>query len=1202
LRRPRFALLATAAVLALPPVPGAVAAPGAVPAAPRGGPAGTVTLVTGDRVTVRGDRVVSVAMAPSRRAVRYWRNTRDGHDYVIPMDAARALAEDRVDERLFDVTGLVRQGYDDRHTSSVPVIVEAPRGARPAVPAAATVTRNLGQVGMLGLAVPKATAADFYGHAAGTRIWLDAKVQATLDQSVPMTGAPQAWQAGYRADGVKVAVLDTGIDATHPDLAGRVDAAENFSRDADTVDHNGHGTHVASTIAGSGAASGGRYRGMAPGARLLIGKVLDEHGSGSESGIIAGMQWAADNGARVVNMSLGGHLGDGTDPMATALDAISESSGALFVVAAGNFGADATVTTPAVADRALAVASVTKSGELSSFSSRGPRMGDNGMKPEIAGPGSDIVAARAAGTLAASSAGDHYAKLSGTSMASPHVAGAAAIVAGQHPDWRGDQLKAALVGSARPIDGVNPFGQGAGLVDVARAVRQQARVEPAAITLATGEATETGVVYRNDGDRPVTLSVAADLRHRDGSAAPAGLFALSARRLTVPAKGSAGLSLKVTPGKGQAGQFVGTVTARGGAVRLTTPVSVTLAGETHTFTVRVFDRQGNPGVANVLVQNETTGEVHTSIVADGVFAPEVPAGRYRVVGQVLDGGWRMDAVTTFAVPATDVGRDTEITVSTANAKPVTVSVDDPTARPDLFAGGTGVVSTVAGEDGLGGGAVLLGGGPTVPLYAVGSPEIPGVAFGHVSQWQRPWTAVTVLGTHGYELRDALEQSTAGWVGSVTGPLVDVGAGAGDPGDLHGKVPLLATVGPPGQDELNRRIRLLKEHGAQVVLSLNYIEDLSVLPVVQVYDRREVDRLRASLAQGTVEVRVDGRRDSPYAYFNGAVVRGHVPDGYAFRFERSRMGRVDGTFASSRPADELRRVSVSAESDLLAAGFDVPTRWPQTRTDYLSPGFTWQSFTAVGYDPVTFDQTGYEITSPVRTKAGERHAMCLYCAPFGPELARPRPDEQTGKPLPWAYRQGDKLTFEVPMFGSADPSTFTMVDGTNVGTTVLSRDGREIGRNDVPGRGVFDVPAGPGRYTLSSEAANTDPGWPLAVRTSAEWTFQAAVSRERKALPLLDIRWHLPLDGHNSAPAAGVTGFVSAVHQEGATPRPPVRRLLVEYSFDDGATWQPAPVARDGDRWRVNLPGGTGFASLRATAADASGNAVTETVIRAYRVR
>jgi subtilisin family serine protease len=1184
-----------AAALALPPAANPVAA--ALPGAPaESGAFGSVTLITGDRVTVRGDRVVSVSMHPSRRTVRYWQDKRNGHDFVVPLDAAKAVAQGRLDERLFDVTALVDQGYDDQHTREVPVIVAARAGARSALPDSAKVTRQLGQVDMLGVSVAKDRAAEFFEQAPDTRIWLDAKVSATLDQSVPMTGAPRAWQAGYRADGVKVAVLDTGIDDTHPDLVGKIDAAANFSRDTDTVDHNGHGTHVASIITGSGAASGGRYQGMAPGARLLVGKVLDTRGSGAESGIIAGMQWAADQGARVVNMSLGGYATDGTDPLSTALNDISTSSGVLFVVAAGNAGADESVGTPGAADRALTVASVTKSGELSSFSSRGPRIGDNGMKPEIAGPGSDIVAARAAGTLPEESVDEHYAKLSGTSMATPHVAGAAAIVAGQHPDWRADQLKAALVSSAAPIKGANPYGQGAGLVDVARAVRQPVRAEPAAITFAAGESRETGAVYYNDGDRPEMLLVKADLRYRNGEPAPGGLFSLSDTTVTVPARGSAALSLRVEPEAGQAGQFVGTITATGGRTKLTTPVSVTLAGEQHTFTVRMTDRHGNPAVADVAVQNETTGEVWQNIVEGGVYAPVVPAGKYRVIGQVLDDGWEMSAVTTFALPATDVDEDTEVSVTTARAKPVTVSVDDPTARPDVSSGGTGVVSTVAGQDGPGGAGVLLGGGPTVPLYALGSPRIDGVAFGHVSQWQQPWTTVTVLGEHGYELRDALEQSRAGWRGSITGSLVDVGDGSGDPGDLHGKVPLLVTYEPPDGAELARRVRVLADHGARLVLAFNYIADLTILPVVQTYDADEVERLRADLAKGPVEVRVDGRRDSPYSYFNGAIVAGRVPSGYDFRFEKAKMSRVDARFASLRQTDTFRRLFVTAGSDVLAAGFEVNARWPQTRTDYYSPGFTWQSGTALGLDPETSRETGYDITTKLELEPGERRTLCMYCAPFGPELATPQPDRQTGDPLPWAYRQDDKLTVEVPMFGSADPDTFTVMDATNTGSTVLSRDGQELGRNDAPGRGVFDIPSGTGTYTLTSEAAKSD--WPLAVRTEAAWTFTTTPSRARVALPLLDIRYDLPLDGNNTAPGA-MSGHVDAVHQAGA-PDPKVRELSVEVSFDDGTTWRPVRVEPDGARWTVDLPDGTGFASLRATATDAAGNAVTETTIRAYR--
>src|SRR5206468_2123352 len=137
------------------------------------------------------------------------------------------------------------------------------------------------------------------------------------------------------------------IDATHADLAGRVTSAVDFSGSGNTVDHFGHGTHVASIAVGR--------KGVAPGAQLLVGKVLDDTGNGYESGIIEGMQWAADSGARVINMSLGGDATDGTDPMSEAVNDLSASSGALFVIASGNEGGDYTVGTPGAATSALTV-------------------------------------------------------------------------------------------------------------------------------------------------------------------------------------------------------------------------------------------------------------------------------------------------------------------------------------------------------------------------------------------------------------------------------------------------------------------------------------------------------------------------------------------------------------------------------------------------------------------------------------------------------------------------------------------------------------------------------------------------------------------------------------------------------------------------------------------------------------------------------
>ncbi len=149
-----------------------------------------------------------------------------------------------------------------------------------------------------------------------TRIQLDRKLvkPSALDRNLIQVNAQAAWDAGATGQGAKLAVLDTGVDATHPDLAGRVAAAEDFTGAVDPTDRLGHGTHVAGIAAGSGAAAAGERRGLAFDADLLVGKVCDDTGSCADSAIIAGMEWAAAQGAKVVNLSLGGPHTDGLEP------------------------------------------------------------------------------------------------------------------------------------------------------------------------------------------------------------------------------------------------------------------------------------------------------------------------------------------------------------------------------------------------------------------------------------------------------------------------------------------------------------------------------------------------------------------------------------------------------------------------------------------------------------------------------------------------------------------------------------------------------------------------------------------------------------------------------------------------------------------------------------------------------------------------
>ena len=212
-------------------------------------------------------------------------------------------------------------------------------------------------------------------------------------------------------------------------------------------DVHGHGTHTASTVGGSGAASDGAKKGVAPETQLLIGKVLGDNGGGSDSMIIGGMEWAVAQGADVISMSLGSNAAPAAcnDPMSSAAQELATHSPSLFVIAAGNTGsANNTVSAPGCAPAVLTVGAVDREDVPAWFSSRGPTAVDHHLKPEMSAPGVGISAARSGGR------GDNaYAAMSGTSMATPHVAGAAAIVKQAHPTWTGQQLKAALVSSAK---------------------------------------------------------------------------------------------------------------------------------------------------------------------------------------------------------------------------------------------------------------------------------------------------------------------------------------------------------------------------------------------------------------------------------------------------------------------------------------------------------------------------------------------------------------------------------------------------------------------------------------------------------------------------------------------------------------------------------------------------------------------------------
>ncbi|MEV4876501.1 S8 family peptidase [Streptomyces cyaneofuscatus] len=675
----------------------------------------TVPLITGDRVLVdsRG-RAGGIERAKGREGIPFFTHTHNGRTYVVPRDARRLIADGTLDQRLFDIGELAGPESRKAHRAGLKVIVgyrgAAANSARKEVRSSDGTTLRRTLATLDADAVTSAEATDGTGglwdaltrqrsdgSAATTsgiaRIWLDGVRKATLDRSTGQVGAPAAWARSYDGTGTKIAVVDTGIDATHPDLAGRVVAERNFSGSPDAKDRVGHGTHVASTAAGTGAKDA-RFKGVAPGARLISAKVLDDRGVGDDSGIIAGVDWAVAQGADVINMSLGGPDTPGIDPMEAQVNKVSAEKGVLFTIAAGNSGPGrGTVASPGSADAALTVGAVDDDDAIADFSGVGPRTGDGAVKPDLTAPGVAITAAAAAGTGGQNPPG--YATKDGTSMAAPHVAGAAAILKQKNPAWTGAQIKAALTGSA--VGGSHTvFQQGAGRLAVDRAIDQTLVSEPVSVTLGTQQWPHTDdtpvtgrVTYRNDGTADMTVDLSLEApTGGNGQPAPAGFFTLGAQRITVPAGGTAAVDLTADTRLGGTvdGSYSATVVASGGGQTVRTPAAVDRESESYDVTFRTLGRDGAPSTgwqADLKgYQDSATGLRFFPDLSSGSTTVRLPRGTYSLSADMLvDPAAPGKGADLISHPELSVTGPTTVTLDARTTRPVKVTVPDPAARP-----------------------------------------------------------------------------------------------------------------------------------------------------------------------------------------------------------------------------------------------------------------------------------------------------------------------------------------------------------------------------------------------------------------------------------------------------------------------------------------------------------------------------------------
>ncbi|MFE7332094.1 S8 family serine peptidase [Streptomyces sp. NPDC057565] len=1197
-----------------------------------------LTLVTGEVVTLErhANGVQAATIEPAADGTPAAFSTMKARDevYVIPDKAQPYLAADELDRELFNVTKLVEYGYDDAHRSAVPLIATYPgapgkagKALKQAAPAGSVKADELPSANAVALQASKKKAATFWksvddDSATATKapkladgikkLWLDKPVHVTLDQSVPQIGAPGAWAAGYDGTGTKVAVLDTGIDPDHPDVAGQIEKTQNFTDDPDAVDHHGHGTHVASTIAGSGAASGGKYKGVAPGADLYIGKVLDHAGSGPESGVIAGMQWAVAEGADVVSMSLGSPVAsDGTDPLSQAVDQLTASSGALFVIASGNEGSDkSTVGSPGAADAALTVGAVSKSELLADFSSRGPRKGDFAVKPEITAPGVGIAAARAAGTSMGRPVDANYTAASGTSMATPHVAGAAAILAQRHPDWTADRLKQVLVSTAKQ-GSYTAYQQGGGRVDVPKAIDATVYSSPAVVSMGkstTESAPVTKTVrYVNTSAADTTLSLRLAASGETGPA-PGGTFTLSANSVTVPANSTASVTVTYHPELCVLGDYTGVITATapdGSAIHTT--VGATKGVPTVDLTVNAIDRNGNPAQGtDVAVFDLDEDELIRPYLRDGTATVAVPLGRYSVMGVVYTrdkAGVEILNGTLAGDPVVELKADKTITLDARLGKEVKVATPKD-SEPNGYR--IGYRQQLPGNYGFDFMKIMFS-----PIwdhaYVVPTEPVQLGTFEFNFQQRRyaPAIRASIAGQGG-----ALPLEPVFNAARLDGPstLRAVDVGEGRPEDLAGTdvSGKLAVVTRDATWTTAGQIAAVAEAGAKAVIivgdepgTFNASVPFAARTAIPAWtlNQDEGAVLFDRMAGGPTQINVRGIANSPYVYNIALMVPGGLPADPVDAVTEENSAVVKSHYRGAKGTRLGEAASVVRPRERLIIQVVEFVDGPLDRDEWFSTGSKWPTLKDMRWSHTVFPDAPNIVRSMndvLRSYSpGERHEETWLGAANGP----------AGPANTLAVREGDDMTLIVPEMGDSAPEHFGWFGAAADKAKVrVYQDGKLLAETT---RAMMMLPASPDPATYRITMDTSHPAWfPLSTETSTAWTFTSArPANGEEDLALLWPRYNLNLDGQNTTQGGNTYYFdLAFVLQNGATPD--IDGVEVEASVDDGATWQPAKVKSKSDgSYKVSVSNPTsGHVSLRVKAQDTNGSKIEQTLIKAYAVR
>jgi hypothetical protein len=980
--------------------------------------------------------------------------------------------------------------------------------------------------------------------------------------------------------------------------------------------------------------------------------------------------------------------------MSQALNSISSSTGALFVVAAGNEGLSPDgnpnggpgscaqcVESPGAATAALAVGAVTDgcdfafvdpntctrnySGDsLPYFSSTGPRLGDFAIKPDITAPGVDIPSARASGTSMGTPVAAYpnlYTYLTGTSMATPMVAGAAAILLGQHPDWTAQQTRDALTSTATPNNGEPAYWQGAGMVNAGKAATQAVtgtgilNLGTAAYPQQPGTLLSGDITYTNPGSQPETLTLNSSWATAPDSFTftvaqqpwlpPAGAVSLPGQ-VTVPAGASQTVKLGIDASQAPYFSTYGRITATAAdGTTVQTTVGFTRAALTHQLNLTAIDRSGSPetsnGFSDGYLMDLTSGQLYLVTFTNGAGTiwgtrdNQLIADRsYAFIGQLASFGpgpyYRLQSWTQLAEPQITMNADQSFTFDARNAGLTSVG----TRRPGISLYGCSMLSRNAPNSNnpnapfyfaltdCGNASTLEG----EDIYTLAGGQATSGTFQHqyYTHREQPPIAITVHGLDTTLLprypRVKLDVYYNDQVGTDAQPrfpasaslkFADVGTGTATEiaaAHVAGKIALLRpAISSLITGDWSRGVDMQMDGAtAKAIASAGAAGILVAPPADGIWDiwynQPDVPSVPTALLSAQEAAQLT-------SLLTGGRSRVSVstawpsPYTYDLLFTQPGQGLTNGVTFHARDED-LARVTTRYHSTAPGQYYTVDAS-PPVSGAYYSEDLPARTVRTEMYTP---DATFLQGRSP---ETSDADAMTyLYESTRSPAAGDYERNVGSG---PWVP-DGVSVVTQGPYLrasraaGMASSAGFQALLGRFPNTTTVVC--QPPACQQTPGG--RDKLSGDGRFQVINDVADSSPdataGNPLSVRTHTEWTVSVHLDTSQPNVavtqPVIQTTWYVEGGLDNVVPAGApytvrvVPAYPAGTGSHGLL----TARLWVTY--DDGKTWTQIPatrVVRPGQAvtFTLRTPAQTnGFAGYRVQISDGDGNSIDQTIIRA----